>query len=123
MRSNFFSIACATAATSKDGPAAEGTERPYSRFRSSATSWTGPGRLMMTTWATREGEIRTMKYQVLNPSTGQVEQEYPTATDAEISDILDRAGRGYPAWRRTAMAERTEILRRVAQLYEDRSAE
>jgi succinate-semialdehyde dehydrogenase/glutarate-semialdehyde dehydrogenase len=64
-----------------------------------------------------------MKYQVVNPSTGQVEQEYPTATDAEIGEILDRAGRGYPAWRRTAMAERTEILRRVAQIYTDRSAE
>src|ERR1700729_2435589 len=64
-----------------------------------------------------------MKYQVVNPSTGQVEQEYPTATDAEIGEILDRAGRGYPAWRRTAMSERTDILRRVAQLYEDRSSE
>ena len=64
-----------------------------------------------------------MKYQVLNPSTGQVEKEYPTATDAEIGEILDRAGRGYPAWRRTAMTERADILRRVAQLYQDRSAE
>jgi succinate-semialdehyde dehydrogenase / glutarate-semialdehyde dehydrogenase len=64
-----------------------------------------------------------MKYQVVNPATGQVEQEYPTATDAEIGEVLDRAGRGYPAWRRTAMAERAEIVRRVAQLYKDRSAE
>ena len=64
-----------------------------------------------------------MKYQVVNPATGQVEQEYPTATDAEIGEILDRAGRGYPAWRRTAMTERADILRRVAQLYQDRSAE
>src|SRR5580693_4981828 len=64
-----------------------------------------------------------MKYQVVNPSTGQVEQEYPTATDAEIGEILDRAGRGYPAWRRTPMTERADILRRVAQLYQDRSAE
>ena len=64
-----------------------------------------------------------MKYQVVNPSTGQVEHEYPTATDAEIGEILDRAGRGYPAWRRTAMAERADILRRAAQLYADRSAE
>ena len=64
-----------------------------------------------------------MKYQVVNPATGQVEKEYPTASDAEIGDILDRAGRGYPEWRRTAMTERAEILRRVAQLYQDRSAE
>jgi succinate-semialdehyde dehydrogenase / glutarate-semialdehyde dehydrogenase len=64
-----------------------------------------------------------MKYQVVNPATGQVEQEYPTATDAEIGEILDRAGRGYPAWRRTAMTERADILRRVARLFQDRSAE
>jgi succinate-semialdehyde dehydrogenase / glutarate-semialdehyde dehydrogenase len=70
-----------------------------------------------------EGEAEAMKYQVVNPSTGQVEREYPTATDAEISEVLDRAGRGYPAWRRTAMTERADILRRVAQLYKDRSAE
>ena len=38
-----------------------------------------------------------MKYQVVNPATGQVEKEYPTASDAEIGDILDRAGRGYPS--------------------------
>src|SRR6185437_13901431 len=64
-----------------------------------------------------------MKYQVVNPATGQVEREYPTATDAEIGEVLDRAGRGYPAWRRTPMAERTAILNRVAQAYEDRMAE
>jgi succinate-semialdehyde dehydrogenase/glutarate-semialdehyde dehydrogenase len=71
----------------------------------------------------REGATEAMKYQVVNPSTGQVEQEYPTATDAEIGEILDRAGRGYPAWRRAAMTERADILRRVAQIYQDRSAE
>jgi len=64
-----------------------------------------------------------MKYEVVNPATGQVEKEYPTATDAEIAEILDRAGRGYPAWRRTAMTERKDILLRVAQLYKERSAE
>ncbi len=64
-----------------------------------------------------------MKYQVVNPATGELEREYPTATDAEIAEVLDRAGRGYPAWRRTAMAERAEMLRRVAQIYQDRMAE
>ena len=64
-----------------------------------------------------------MKYQVVNPATGQVEKEYPTATDAEIGEVLDQAGRGYQAWRRTAMTERAETLLRVAQLYKERSAE
>ncbi len=58
-----------------------------------------------------------MMYQVVNPATGKLESEYPTATDAEISDVLARAERGYASWRRTPKAERAEILRRVAQLY------
>ena len=64
-----------------------------------------------------------MKYQVVNPATGQVEKEYLTATDAEIGEILDRADRGYRSWRRTAMTERADMLRRVAQIYKDRSAD
>ena len=64
-----------------------------------------------------------MMYQVVNPATGKVEKEYPTATDAEIREVLDRAGQGYKAWRRTTMAERADILRRVAQIYKDRADE
>jgi succinate-semialdehyde dehydrogenase/glutarate-semialdehyde dehydrogenase len=64
-----------------------------------------------------------MMYQVVNPATGKLEREYPTATDAEISDILGRAERGYASWRRSPKAERADILRRVAQLYADRAGE
>jgi succinate-semialdehyde dehydrogenase / glutarate-semialdehyde dehydrogenase len=70
-----------------------------------------------------EGEAKAMMYQVVNPATGEVEKEYPTATDAEIADVLDRAGRAYPSWRRTPMTERAEVLLRVAQLYKERSAD
>ena len=62
-----------------------------------------------------------MTYQVVNPATGKIESEYPTATDAEVSDVLARAGRGYTSWRRTAIEERAGILRRVAHLYRDRA--
>src|ERR1700691_5211383 len=64
-----------------------------------------------------------MMYQVVNPSTGQVEKEYPTSTDSEISYVLDRAAHAYTAWRRTPITERAEILRKVAQIYKERSAE
>ncbi|MGD0560751.1 MAG: NAD-dependent succinate-semialdehyde dehydrogenase [Streptosporangiaceae bacterium] len=64
-----------------------------------------------------------MMYQVVNPATGKVEGEYPTATDAEISDVLERSARGYTSWRRTSLEERAEILRRVSQLYRDRTDE
>ena len=62
-----------------------------------------------------------MTYQVVNPATGKLEKEFPTATDAEIADVLNRAERGYSSWRRTSGDERAEILRRVAKLYEDRA--
>ncbi len=60
-------------------------------------------------------------YQVTNPATGKVESEYPTATDAEISDILTRADAGYKSWRRTSLDERAAILNRVSELYRDRA--
>jgi succinate-semialdehyde dehydrogenase/glutarate-semialdehyde dehydrogenase len=68
-------------------------------------------------------EADSMMYQVVNPATGKVEGEYPTATDAEISDVLERSARGYTSWRRTSLEERAEILRRVSQLYRDRTDE
>ena len=41
-----------------------------------------------------------MKYQVVNPATGQLEREFPTATDAEISDVLARVGDLFATTRR-----------------------
>ena len=64
-----------------------------------------------------------MTYQVVNPATGKVEREYPTATDTGIQAVLERSARGYASWRRTSLAERAEILSRVAQLYRDRADE
>jgi succinate-semialdehyde dehydrogenase/glutarate-semialdehyde dehydrogenase len=68
-------------------------------------------------------EAGSMTYQVVNPATGKVESEYPTATDAEVSDVLARAARGYTSWRRTSTEERAEILRRVCQQYRDDAGE
>jgi succinate-semialdehyde dehydrogenase/glutarate-semialdehyde dehydrogenase len=64
-----------------------------------------------------------MGYQVVNPATGKVESEYPTATDAEIGEVLARVDAGYKSWRRTSLEERAAILRQVAQLYRDRADE
>jgi succinate-semialdehyde dehydrogenase/glutarate-semialdehyde dehydrogenase len=60
-------------------------------------------------------------YQVTNPATGKVESEYPTATDAEISDVVAGADAGYKSWRRTPLDARAAILTRVSQLYRDRA--
>jgi len=37
-------------------------------------------------------------YQVVNPSTGEVEKEFPTATDAEVQDALARSHAAYGEW-------------------------
>jgi succinate-semialdehyde dehydrogenase/glutarate-semialdehyde dehydrogenase len=68
-------------------------------------------------------EAGPMTYQVVNPATGKVEGEYPTATDAEVSAVLERAAQGYTSWRRTSLDDRAEILRRVSQQYRDRADE
>ena len=62
-------------------------------------------------------------YQVVNPATSKLEKEYPTATDAEVQDILERSHRAYGSWRGTAKDERTKVLLRVAELYEERAEE
>ncbi len=61
-----------------------------------------------------------MNYRVTNPATGKVEREYPTATDAEISDVLAQAAAGYASWKVTGLAHRSEIVARVAQLHAER---
>src|SRR6201996_7257589 len=68
-------------------------------------------------------EAAVTMYQVTNPATGKVEKEYPTATDAEISDVLTQADAGYKSWASTSLDERAAILRQVAQLYRDRADE
>jgi succinate-semialdehyde dehydrogenase / glutarate-semialdehyde dehydrogenase len=62
-------------------------------------------------------------YQVVNPATAELEKEYPTATDAQVQDVLARSHAAYGAWRTTTKAERTTILVRVAELYKERSEE
>jgi succinate-semialdehyde dehydrogenase/glutarate-semialdehyde dehydrogenase len=60
------------------------------------------------------------EYKVVNPATGQVEREFPAATDAEIEQVLDRSARAYQSWRTTGKDERTKMLQRVAELYKER---
>ncbi len=62
-------------------------------------------------------------YQVVNPSTGKVEKEFPTATDAEVQDALSRTHAAYGEWRTTSKDERARILHRVADLYDERADE
>jgi succinate-semialdehyde dehydrogenase/glutarate-semialdehyde dehydrogenase len=62
-------------------------------------------------------------YKVTNPATGEVEKEFPTATDAEIQDVLARSDAAYRSWRTTTLEERSRILTRVSELYQERADE
>ncbi len=64
-----------------------------------------------------------MNYRVTNPATGKVESEYPTTTDAEISEVLARTATGYASWKLTGPAQRSEIVARVGQLHAERADE
>ncbi|MFF8555301.1 NAD-dependent succinate-semialdehyde dehydrogenase [Streptomyces sp. NPDC015501] len=59
-------------------------------------------------------------YRVVNPATGEIEKEYPTATDGELREALALADEAQRAWAARAPAERAGVLRRVADLYEER---
>jgi succinate-semialdehyde dehydrogenase/glutarate-semialdehyde dehydrogenase len=60
-------------------------------------------------------------YKVTNPATGEVGEDYPTATDELIAQVLTDSEATYQSWKSTAKADRTAALLRVAQLYADRA--
>lgn len=62
-------------------------------------------------------------YKVTNPATGEVVEEYPTATDDQIRDAIGRADRAYKSWRERPVAERAAIVRRAAELFAERTDE
>ncbi len=62
-------------------------------------------------------------YQTVNPSTAKVTAEYPTASDAEVSEAVAAAHRGYRSWRATPLEDRVAVLHRVAAIYRERAHE
>ncbi|GAA1507092.1 NAD-dependent succinate-semialdehyde dehydrogenase [Nocardioides humi] len=64
------------------------------------------------------------EYAVRNPATGELVETFPTATDAEVAAAVDAAASAYASWGRTStVADRAALLRRVAELHRERSAE
>jgi succinate-semialdehyde dehydrogenase/glutarate-semialdehyde dehydrogenase len=60
-------------------------------------------------------------YAVVNPATGKVEREYPTATDAEIEQALAAADNAFREWsKNSTVAQRAALLKKVAQLHIER---
>ena len=63
------------------------------------------------------------QYQVLNPATGVVEQEFADATDAECRDAITASDNAHKAWSKVPVAERAAIVHRIGQLHIDRQDE
>lgn len=60
-------------------------------------------------------------YAVVDPKTGDVVREYPTATDEQIEQALASAAKAYREWSKTStVAQRADLIRRVAALHTER---
>lgn len=63
-------------------------------------------------------------YAVVDPKTGDVVREYPTATDEQIEQALAAATKAYREWSKTStVADRAALVRRVAALHTERRQE
>ncbi|MCH8561548.1 NAD-dependent succinate-semialdehyde dehydrogenase [Nesterenkonia sp. DZ6] len=62
-------------------------------------------------------------YKVTNPATGEVEAEFATLTDDQLSATLDHAAETFTSWSKTELSERADLLRRAAAIYEERKDE
>ena len=63
------------------------------------------------------------QYTVTNPATGQVEKQFPQATDDELNAAIDTAAKRFESWSKTTPDERAKLLDKVADIYEERTEE
>lgn len=63
------------------------------------------------------------KYRVQNPATGEVVETFEAATDAQIEEALASADAVYREWRERSVQERAVVVKRVAELFEERKDE
>lgn len=62
-------------------------------------------------------------YRVENPATGEVIESFETATDAQVEQALKNADAAYQEWRNRSIQDRAAIVRRVAEIFEERKEE
>ncbi|MFG3080158.1 NAD-dependent succinate-semialdehyde dehydrogenase [Streptomyces parvulus] len=63
-------------------------------------------------------------YAVVDPASGKLVKEYPTATDEVVEGAVDAAAETYAQWsRRTSVEQRAQLLNTVAGLHDERSGQ
>jgi succinate-semialdehyde dehydrogenase/glutarate-semialdehyde dehydrogenase len=61
------------------------------------------------------------QYAVVDPATGDVVQEYPTATDEQMEQALAAAAKAHREWSRSStVAKRAALIKQVAKLINER---
>lgn len=63
------------------------------------------------------------KYRVQNPATGEVLETFDSATDAEIEGALASADAVYREWSEKSVQERAAVVKRAAEIFEERKDE
>jgi len=68
--------------------------------------------------------MATSIYAVVDPSTGELVKEYPTATDEQIQQAVAAADKAHREWSKSStVAERAALIRRVGELHNERKEE
>ncbi|GGG52202.1 succinate-semialdehyde dehydrogenase [Kocuria dechangensis] len=62
-------------------------------------------------------------YRSVNPATGELLDEFPTATGAEVEEALATADAAYRAWRTVPLEERAAVAARIGELFTERAEE
>ncbi len=57
-----------------------------------------------------------MKFSTTNPYTGEVLKTFPTASEADINNAIEKADTAFSAWRETAFSERARIMQNAADI-------
>lgn len=63
------------------------------------------------------------KYRVQHPATGEIVETFETATDAQIEHQLSAADAVYREWRERSVQERAAVVKRAAEIFEERKEE
>ncbi len=63
------------------------------------------------------------KYRVQNPATGELIESFDPATDQQIEESLAAAESAYRGWRERSVQERAAVIKRAAELFEERKDE
>src|SRR3954469_25897597 len=59
-------------------------------------------------------------YRIQNPATGHVIDTFETSTDEQIQQALAQADATYRQWRELSIQDRAAVVRRIAELFEER---